>query len=84
MLLLFVPVLWTNAVATGRQFLSEVFVSILVSPLLQLSTSHQELPTRPDHCSVGSQQPDCHKAILLQQPSDRLHQTDSWQAATGA
>jgi len=31
------------------------------SPLLQLSTSHQELPTRthPDHCSYGSQQPDC-------------------------
>jgi len=44
---------------------------------LQASTSHQELPTRthPDHCSDGSQQPDCHKARLLQQPSGRLHQT---------
>ena len=38
---------------------------------------HQELPTRthPDHCSDGSQQPDCHKARLLQQPFGRLHQT---------
>jgi len=47
--------------------------------LVHLCTSHQELPTRthPDHCSDGSQKPDCHKARLLQQPSDRLHQTDS-------
>ena len=54
-------------------------------PLLQLSTSHQELPTRthPDHCSDGSQEPGCHKAWLLQRPSGRLHQTDAWQAATG-
>jgi len=36
------------------------------------------------HCSDGIQQPDCHKARLLQQPFVRLHQTDSWQAATGA
>ena len=32
-------------------------------PLLQLPTSHQELPTctHPDHCSDGSQQPYCHE-----------------------
>ena len=53
--------------------------------LLQLSTSHQELPTRthPDHCSDGSQQPYFHEARLLQRPSGRLHETDAWQAATG-
>ena len=40
-------------------------------------TPHQELPTRthPDHCRYGSQQPDCHKARLLQQPSGMLNQT---------
>ena len=67
---------WINVTEGARQWAD--------IPLLQLSTSHQELPTRthPDHCSDGSQQPGRHKAWLLQRPSDRLHQTDAWQAAT--
>jgi len=54
-------------------------------PLLQLSTSHQELPTRthPDHCSDGIVNGLIVTRLDLQRPFGRLHQTDAWQAATG-